>query len=192
MTWNVWEGLELRQSGRKLSGSFPYGKTATLRDRGRVRKEKLQPSAFRYAVEDDEHEVDLLVGHSFDMPLASKQRGTLKLKDSAKSLDFEAELPPEGDQPQYIVDTLKGIRSGLVRGLSPAFRIPPRGVVRDAETLVPEVGNPGVYVREVNDAVIFEMSVVSRPYYTDTTLDVRSERELERELDDLELYRLLL
>ena len=33
--------LEIRQrgGGRSLSGSFPYRRTATVRDRGRVRKE---------------------------------------------------------------------------------------------------------------------------------------------------------
>ena len=31
--------LEVRQSGRVLSGIFRYGATATMSDRGRVRKE---------------------------------------------------------------------------------------------------------------------------------------------------------
>ena len=42
--------LEIRQrgAGRSLSGSFPYGKTATVRDRGRVRKETFRQGAFSW------------------------------------------------------------------------------------------------------------------------------------------------
>ena len=45
--------LEIRQSGRGrvLHGSFRYGSTATVRDRGRVRKERFEslgPFNYRY------------------------------------------------------------------------------------------------------------------------------------------------
>ena len=39
-------GLELRQRGRRLSGRFPYGATATVSDRGTVRKERFAKRAF--------------------------------------------------------------------------------------------------------------------------------------------------
>ena len=48
--WSVGGCLEIRQrgGGRSLSGSFPYGRTATVRDRGRVRKETFRQGAFSW------------------------------------------------------------------------------------------------------------------------------------------------
>ena len=46
--------LEVRQSGgrMRIAGRFAYRATATMADRGRVRKERFEPGAFRFAVED--------------------------------------------------------------------------------------------------------------------------------------------
>ena len=41
-----------------------------------MRKERFEPGAFRYAIEDDSRAIDVLVGHDFGKPLASR----LKLK----------------------------------------------------------------------------------------------------------------
>ena len=56
--------LELRQSGgaRTLHGRFNYNSMATIRDRGRVRKERFEPRAFRFAIEDETRQLDILVG----------------------------------------------------------------------------------------------------------------------------------
>ena len=66
--------LEIRQSGRSrvLRGRFNYGGMATVRDRGRIRKERFEPGAFRYAIEDDSRQIDVLAGHDFGKPLASR------------------------------------------------------------------------------------------------------------------------
>ena len=166
--------LEYRQRGRQLSGSFAYGSVATLRDRGRVRKESFGPRAFRFAVRDADREIDLLAGHSFDRPLASKRGGSLLLDDSDEALEFSAELPPEREQPSWMVDTVKAVRGGLVRGVSPGFRVPPASAVPNAEELVPEPGNPGVLIRRINQAVLFELSLVTRPAYGDTEVELRT------------------
>ena len=44
--------LEIRQrgGGRLLAGSFPYARTATVRDRGRVRKETFRLGAFSWQI----------------------------------------------------------------------------------------------------------------------------------------------
>ena len=57
----VLEDLELRQrgGGRTLSGRFPYRSRATVRDRGRVRKEMFLQRAFAFAVEDEAREIHL-------------------------------------------------------------------------------------------------------------------------------------
>ena len=169
----IWP-LELRQSGRTLSGTFPYRALATIRDRGRVRKETFAPRAFSFAVEDPQREIHLLSGHSFDRPLARKINGTLVLEDTDDGLSFRAELPPEGEQTAYMVDTLKQLRAGLVGGISPGFSVPPRDVVPNAEELVPEPGNVGVQIRVINAAVLYELSLVTRPAYSETDVDVRA------------------
>ena len=166
--------LEYRQRGRTITGSFPYNSRATLSDRGSVRKETFRSQAFSYAVDDPAREINLLGGHSFGQPVASKHAGSLKLSDTPAALEFRATLPPERDQPSWIVDLVKSIRAGLIRGISPGFRVPPSDVVPDAERLIPEVGNPGVMIREIAQAVLFELSLVTRPAYPATNVDLRA------------------
>ncbi len=45
---------------------------------------------------------------------------------------------------------------------------------KGAERLVPEAGAGGSLVREITDSVVFEYSLVSRPSYSGTGLDVRA------------------
>ena len=182
--------LEYRQAGRTISGAFKYGATATVSDRGRARKERFGPRAFEYAVNDETREINLLSGHSLSQPLASRRAGSLKLKDSDDLLEFTATLPVEGDQPSWIKDTVLAIRSKLVGGISPGFRIPPKGTVPNAEELIPEPGNPGVFIRLIRQAVLFELSLVTRPAYPDTAVSLRSEAE-HLATPDLRMYRWL-
>ena len=169
--------LEVRQDGRTLSGFFPYGSgsMATIADRGRTRKEYFRPRAFRFAVEDPTSEINLLVGHDFDKPLASRQGGSFDLIDEETGLSFTAHLPPLERQPTWMKDQVLAIQDGLARGVSPGFKVPPGNVVRNAERLIPEPGNPGVMIREISDAVLYELSVVTRAAYTQSTVDVRTE-----------------
>ena len=171
--------LEIRQTGqgRQLTGSFPYGSMATVRDRGRVRKERFSPRAFRFAVEDENRDIDLLAGHRFDQPLASKQAGTLVLEETDAGLSFRAELPIDDDQPSWMVDTVKAVRSRLARGISPGFRVPPASAVANAEEFLPEPGNPSVQIRQINQAVLVELSIVTRPSYVDSAVDIRHDVE---------------
>ena len=217
--------LELRQGGRSLFGSFPYGRLATMSDRGRVRKEIFMPKAFSYVTDVDlTREINLLSGHDFNKPLASRSAGTLEIEDTAEAFSFEALLPAEGQRPSWMNDTVTGVAEGLIRGLSPGFRIPPAGVPL-ASTGVPqstldavldaagisrepsrspasaaggiaaalagvatvavikaveqkrEKANPSVEVRQINAAVLHEMSLVTRPNYEDTIIEIRQEDE---------------
>ena len=183
------ENLEYRQRGRRLSGSFKYGSLATVRDRGRVRKETFARRAFEFAVKDPDHEIDLLVGHRFDEPLASKLSGTLLLKDSDNALTFVTELPIERAQTSWMRDTVLAVRGGLIRGISPGFRVPPATVVANAEELIPEPGNPDVQIRRIIQAVLFELSLVTRPAYTDSEVDLRQADPTLSILDRVTLER---
>ena len=190
----VWpiDDLEVRQRGGapSIGGSFKYGSTATIRDRGRVRKERMSPRAFNFAVEDEESEVSALYGHDFNRPLGSKKAGTLKLRDSDDALNFVVQLPEPGDMTSWQVDALRAAEQGLIRGVSPGFRVPPSSAVRGAQELIPEPGNPGVSIRIIHEAILYELSLVSRPAYPDTVIDIRAD-ELKGEIDLESLYRLL-
>lgn len=188
--WGVYP-VELRQEGNTLAGVFPYGSQATMASRGRVRKERFEARAFRYAVEDSTRDVHLLVGHSYDAPLASKLSGSLTLDDSDDALSFRAALPAENDRPSWMVDALKGIVLGLMTGISPGFNVPPTSAVANAERLLPEPGNPGVFIRSIAAAVLFELSVVTRAAYREASVQLREESGLYVPRDYQELRRWL-
>ncbi len=178
----VFDGaLEIRRSGgaRLLTGRFNYGSTATLRNRGRVRKERFEPRAFRYAIEEEpSRRIDILVGHDYGKPVASRQSGTLKIKDSDSAVTFEARLPD--DPPSWVTDAEKAIGAGLMVGLSPGFVVPPSDVVPNAEVIEPEPGNPGVGIRVIRAAVLREFSVVTSGAYEDAAVNLRAD-DLYRE-----------
>ena len=85
-------------------------------------------------------------------------------------------------------DTVLAVRSGLIRGISPGFRVPPTSAVANAETLIPEAGNPGVFIRQINEAVLFELSLVTRPSYVESSVDVRSADLVGPTQADMERY----
>ena len=175
-------------------------------DRGRTRKERIGPDAFGWQMREfakvqkqladvieesvdrariellrqelERRNVHVLAGHSFDKPLGDMLRGGASVTSTREAVTFEVDLPPEGDQPSYMRDAVAMVRAGLAGGISPGFRVPPATAVRDAETMEPEPGNPAVQVRVINQAVLSELSIVTRPVYSETDVDVRSLAEL--------------
>ena len=134
--------LEVRQQGGrpKIFGSFPYNTWAVLADTGTVRKETIEPGAFSYTLDDPDQEVNLLFGHSFDKPLASRLGGSLVLRDTEDFLTFIATIPPGAEHASHVTDALAMLGAGLIRGISPGFRVPPKDVVPGAEKLIAEPG----------------------------------------------------
>lgn len=164
---------------RVITGSFPYNSLATLsdggRNGGRPRKERFKPGAFSYRVDKPDEEIHLLFGHDFDKPLASKLAKTLLLKDTPSALTFEAIITPEIASISYVSDVLALIASGLAVGLSPGFRIPPQRAVPDAETVEDEDPSLGdAIIRTINAALLYELSIVTRPAYQDSEVEARS------------------
>ena len=102
-----------------------------------------------------------------------------QIRDTAEAVLFEATLPIESAQTSWQRDFALAHGQGLIRGVSPGFTVPPRGVVPGAERLIPEPGNPGVMIRSIGAAVLFEVSAVTRPAYPATGLEERAE-ELSR------------
>ena len=79
------------------------------------------------------------------------------------------------------------VRAGLAGGISPGFLVPPADVVPDAEVLEEEAGNPGVFTRVIKAAVLYELSIVTRPAYSGTSIDIRSDTPQPSDL----LWRLI-
>ena len=66
------------------------------------------------------------------------------------------------------------------------------GTVPNAEELIPDPEAPGIFIRQINQAVLYEISLVTRPSYKDTELSLRSEDLARRTVMDREaLYRWL-
>jgi HK97 family phage prohead protease len=178
-------GLELRRSGdgsTRLQGRFPYGKRAVLSDGGRTgrpKKEVIAPRAFGYRVDKPDEDIHLLAGHSYDKPLASRGAGTLKLTDTDEALIFEAIIKPEMQEVSYVRDVLAAVSAGLIGGISPGFRIPPKRAVAEAEKVedeedAPEEGKHRAIIRTVMQALLYELSLVTRPAYPDTQIEARN------------------
>lgn len=175
--WPV-SGLEIRSQNKRptIVGRFPYKALATIADRGTVRKESIEPGAFNFSINAPERDVHLLVGHSYDKPLASKQAGTLDFQDSEEFLEFFATIPPGAERATHITDLLIMLGAGLIKGVSPGFRVPPKDVVPGAEKLIPEPGNPSVMIRQLFQLVLYELSLVTLPAYRESQAELRALR----------------
>ncbi len=174
----IWEaaGLEVRREGKapQIRGRFPYGGLAVIADRGAVRKERIMRGAFDFTLDDDDLEVNLLFGHSFDKPLASRKNGSLILQDTEDALTFTATIDPALEDVTHVRDALAMLASGLVTGISPGFRVPPKETVPNNERLDPEPGNPGVFIRTLMALVLYELSLVTRPAYSASQAELRT------------------
>jgi len=153
--------LELRSEGgeTRLRGRFPYSAVTALAG---GRHEQFAARAFAPRIDAGE-DVHLLVAHDFDRPLASRSAGSLDLSDGDDALTFEARI---AGGTSWAADFLAAHRAGLIRGLSPGFRVPPGGerVERRGADLVRTIGR----------AELFEISAVTVPAYPAAQVEARS------------------
>ena len=151
---------EVRQRGRGLAGRFDYNTPTVLRNRGRRRKQTVRPGAFRFAIQDETREINLLLGRNYDQPLASHQAGTLQLIDTPEGLEFAVDELPD---TSYVRDFRAGLSSGaFVAGVAALYAIPPLAVVPGATELIPDPDNPDVDVEVVHQAVLTALAVTTR------------------------------
>lgn len=142
-----------------MAGRFPYRTEAELAP-GRF--ELVEAFAFAARIDAGE-DIHMLSGHDFNRPLASRQAGTLAIRETEDGLEVEAELR---GSTSWREDFLEAHRAGLVRGLSPGFRVPQGGDV------VERRGN-GV-LRRIVRAELFEVSTVTRPAFPTAQVEARS------------------
>lgn len=163
-------GLELRTEGgeTRLRATFPYGRETVLAGNigtGRERREVIAPRAFAPRIEDGE-DVHFLAGHDFNRPLASRSAGTLTLTDTDDALTIEATIGADTAGVTWVRDFIAAHGAGLVRGLSPGFRVRPGG-----ET-VEERGD--AILRTIRAADLIEISAVTKPAYPAAQIEARN------------------
>ncbi len=196
MLWGGHEGgLELRKraSGAlALHGRFPYGVPAVLSDGGRTgrpRKEIIAPRAFAYRINTPskhggKKDIHLLAGHDYGKPLASVRSGTLDIMDSDEALTFIATITEELQSVSYVQDILAAIAAGLAVGISPGFRLPPKRAVAEPERVEDEGFDPendahNAIIRTVLQALLYELSIVTRPAYPTAQIEARNWKAIE-------------
>lgn len=161
MLWGGYLGsLELRAEGgeTRLSAVFPYGRETTLAE---GRAEVFAPGAFRQSVE-ARGDVHLLLGHDYGKPLASRAAGTLTLRDGDDALHLEARI--DGGT-SWARDFLAAHAAGLIKGLSPGFRVTPGGDRVERRS--------GGLLRTVERAELHELSAVTVPAYPAAQIEAR-------------------
>ena len=151
---------EIRADGDGLKGAFFYDRDIITGDSGAVRKQRFRPGAFKYALESPDREITLTLGDG-SRQLASKQSGSLILKDTPQALTFEVKSLPK---TSYAKDFLALLRAGSVApGIIPIFSRIPKSVSKDADTDEEEKGNPGVFKRTFSNALLTGLSILLRP-----------------------------
>lgn len=161
----LWGGhisaIEIRAEGgaTRLTAVFPYGVETELAP---GRREKIAGGAFaeRIAAGEDIH---LLSGHDYAKPLASRAAGNLDVREVAAGLEINAQIDPG---TSWAADFLAAHRAGLIRGLSPGFRVAQGGerIERRGDDIV----------RTITRADLFELSAVTRPAYPAAQIEARA------------------
>ena len=152
--------MEIRADGDGLSGQFLYDRDVHISDSGKVRKQRIRPGAFKYALESPDREITLTLGDG-SRQLASKQAGSLVLKDTPTALQFEVKRLPK---TSYAKDFLALLRAGSVApGVIPLFNRVPKSVTKDADFEEEEAKGSGLFRRVVNSGVLTALSILMRP-----------------------------
>jgi len=126
------------------------------------RAERIEARAFADRVNSGE-EIHLLFGHDYDRPLASRSAGNLEITDTDAALEIRATIT---GSTSWAADFLAAHEGGLIRGLSPGFRVSKGG-----ETI--ERRGDGL-LRSITAANLFEISAVTRPAYSAAQIEARS------------------
>ena len=173
----AWDGArvearaEVRAEGDGLSGAFFYNEAQVISDRAAAalpeirargaRKQRVVPGAFRFALQDEGREIQLLLNRDYSRPLASRQAGSLELTDGPDALRFRVDQLPD---TSYVRDFRAQRESGAAAfGLTSMFRIPPSDTVPGAVSYAPEAAaEGGAIVETVNEAVLTALAIVTR------------------------------
>ncbi|GJD99479.1 HK97 family phage prohead protease [Methylobacterium isbiliense] len=149
--------LEVRAAGRRLTGlAAVFGVEARIADpsRGAIR-ERIAPGAFTASLAGD---VLALRDHDARRVLGRTKSGTLRLREDARGLAFELDLPDTSEGRDVLVMAERGDLGGMSFG----FSVRPGGEVWTGD------------LRELRAVDLAEVSVISGwPAYRQTTVEAR-------------------
>jgi len=150
-------GLEVRQEGGavRVAGRFPYD-TRTELAPGYF--ETIAPGGLSPRAD-----TLFLFQHDHGKPLASRDAGTLEILQDKQALTFEATV---AGSTTWARDFLAAHEAGLIRGLSPGFRVAKGG------ERVTQSGD--VMQRTITSAELFEVSAVTRGAYPSAMVEARN------------------
>lgn len=149
--------------GIKVSGYAAVFNQET--DIGGYFREVIAPGAFADAIQRDD--VVFLINHD-GLPLARTRSGTLKLEEDDHGLRIDTVLDPEDPDVRSIVGKMK---RGDLDKMSFAF-IPTRQEWDDSEE---------VPLRTIQEASLFDVSIVTSPAYEGTEIGLRSLEQHRKE-----------
>jgi len=159
----ILKSCEMRVEGdgenRKLVGlAVPYGETTKI---GGMFRETFQRSVFSRALS-ERQDIRALWNHNRDIVLGRSVVDTLRLKESKRGLEIEIDLPnsPNGENAR------EAIERGDVSGMSITFK--------PVKQEWSESDNKDGELRTIVDADLFEVSPVTFPQYTSTSIELRS------------------
>lgn len=175
-----------------LSGTaIPYNRLSVNPIEGLPNiKERILPGAFRNSV-GSASDIMMLWNHEMKFVFGRTSRDTLRLKEDQAGVTFE-NVPPDA---QWVKDLIPSIKRGDISNMSFKF----------SDNVEPSwTKEKGGYVRNVRDAMLYEISVVTFPVYESTSVYARSselmivdgvvlpdliseERKVEAELDNFKL-----
>ncbi|PEK51544.1 phage major capsid protein [Bacillus toyonensis] len=126
--------------------------------------ERVMPNVFENALKRG-NDVKLLLEHDKNMLLARTKDETLKLTETSRGLEMQANLVPS-NQSEHIHALIK---RGTLNNMSFGM------VVLDAEW----TKEKGVNQRSITELALYECSIVSDPAYTQSTVEARSQNIIE-------------
>ena len=157
---------ELYQDGEGIRGEFSYDTDTVISATGKVRKERIKPGAFTFAIDAPDREINLILGDN-SRPLASKIAGSLILEDTPTALKFRVKNLP---RTSYVSDFLGALRAkSIAPGIVPFFAPTPLIVARrlfsngKAVDEEEESKGSGIFRRVVKSGLLTALSILFRP-----------------------------
>lgn len=162
----AFKGLEIREAKEGTVGTLT-GYAALFDVRSEVMYdfvEVIKPGAFAKSLASGA-DVRALAHHSVDRIIGRRSANTLRISEDAKGLAVEIDLPDTTDGRDLAVS----VRRGDLTGMSFGFQ-----AIDDRWTWEQQDGAPKLYIRELLEVDLFEVSVVTWPAYAETTVEARS------------------
>jgi len=123
-------------------------------------RERILPGAFKRSL-DSQNDVFMLWNHELKYVFGRTSRGTLRLKEDQNGVQFENDIP----DAQWAKDLIPSIKRGDISNMSFSFK----------DNVEPSWTREGKeIVRNVRDATLYEISVVTYPVYESTSVYARS------------------